>query len=177
MSKAMKPAHAKFVDEYFLCGLNAAEAYRRAFGRDVKGAKQSALRLLQREDVRAAITARLKESAMEADEALARLSEWGRGSIAPFLATNQDGLVRLDLNSDEAAESLHLIKKLKQVRTRKGGGDKPWEEERTEIELHDAKDAVVQLAKIRGLFVERHAGPDGGPLQISVVGPHHPVDR
>jgi hypothetical protein len=42
---------------------------------------------------------------------------------------------------------------------------------RTEIELHDAKDATIQLARIRGLYVDRHelTGKDGGPVDLVVT--------
>ena len=40
---------------------------------------------------------------------------------------------------------------------------------RTKLELHDAKDAAVQIAKIGGKYVDRHqvTGPDNGPIEVA----------
>ena len=82
-----------------------------------------------------------------------RLTRWGRGSIAPFLQRTADGEVVIDLSTVEAQERLDLIKKIKQVvqTIRNRNGDE-YTTVRTEIEPHDAKDAVVQMAKLRGMF-------------------------
>ena len=80
----------------------------------------------------------LAELSMSAEEATRRLAQWGRGTIAPFL----DGR-EIDMASDIARENMHLVKKY--TVTDKG----------VSIELHDAKDAVIQLAKIHGLFTDK----------------------
>ena len=81
-----------------------------------------------------------------------RLTRWGRGSIAPFLQV-AEGEAVIDLSTAEAQDKLDLIKKIKQVvqTIRNRNGDE-YTTVRTEIEPHDAKDAVVQMAKLRGMF-------------------------
>ena len=90
-----------------------------------------------------------------------RLTRWGRGSIASFLRVSADGEAVVDLSTSEAQDKLDLIKKMKQVQQtiRNKNGDE-YTTVRTEIELHDAKDAVIQMAKLHGMF--REDGKEGG---------------
>ena len=69
----------------------------------------------------------------------------------------------VDLSTSEAQDKLDLIKKMKQVRQtiRNKNGDE-YTTVRTEIELHDAKDAVIQMAKLRGMFREDDKEGGGG---------------
>ncbi|MFW6202297.1 MAG: hypothetical protein ACOC8B_06950, partial [Gemmatimonadota bacterium] len=104
---------------------------------------------------------------MTADEVLKRLADWGRGDFSPFL-TEGGGL---DLTSPTAREHIGLLRKVK-IKERMIATDEdepPILERRTEVELHDAKDAVDKIAKVHGLYVDRHehAGPGGGPIQTN----------
>ena len=87
------------------------------------------------------------------DEIIISHLEHHSNSIAPFLRRTADGEVVIDLSTVEAQERLDLIKKIKQVvqTIRNRNGDE-YTTVRTEIEPHDAKDAVVQMAKLRGMF-------------------------
>ncbi len=72
----LTPKQSQFIDEYLSC-FNASEAARRA-GYSPKTAQEQSSRLLSNAIIRAAIEARLRESAMSADEVLARLASQAR---------------------------------------------------------------------------------------------------
>lgn len=172
---ALKERHQRFVEEYCV-DFNGAEAARRA-GYSPTRANRQAYVLLRREDIRSAIDARLDELSMSAAEVTKRLTDWGRGTLAPFLRVSDDGeRFWIDLASEEAQQYLYLIKKVKaKRRIDDDGATVEW----VEVELHDAKDAVIQMGKIRGLFVDKHehSGPDGGPLPITVQIVNKPAEK
>lgn len=122
-------------------------------------------RLLKDPLVVKAIARRLQSFAAPSEEVLARLSHMARGSIEPFLKLNNFGEVELDLSSKAAQHNLGLIKKIKQKKTVTRDDETGATETDifTEIELHDAKDANVQLAKAYGMFTEKDK--EGNPLQ------------
>lgn len=173
----MTDKQRRFIEEYPV-DFNATAAAIRA-GYSEKTAYSQGQRLLKNVEIRDAIDARMDELSMGAAEATKRLTDMARGSLAPFMRTDDDGRVWFNLASEEAAEHLHLIKKIKQKRKRdlvsadgSGGG---WETEWVEIELHDAKDAIVQIAKIRGLYIDRVDHTSGGePISRMVI---MPVDQ
>ena len=141
----------RFIEEYCV-DFNATQAYLRA-GYATGGARQAAHKLLTNTDIRAQIRERLDELTMSSAEAAMSLTRWGRGSIAPFLGITADGEAVIDLSTAEAQDKLDLIKKIKQVQQtiRNKNGDE-YTTVRTEIELHDAKDAVIQMAKLHSMF-------------------------
>lgn len=142
-----------FVEHYVVC-LNGAEAARRA-GYAAGSARQIASENLSKPDIRAAIDAKLAESAMQPAEILARLTDHARGSMGDFLVAHGRG-VRLDLKRAADAGQLHLIKKYTKT---KGGYS---------IELYDAHAALVKLGEHRRLWVQRQevSGPHGGPIEV-----------
>ena len=86
---------------------------------------------------------------MPVGECLGRMSAWGRGSLDPFLDENGE----LTLTSEEAINNRGLLKKIRQrktVRTTPNG--EKIEETQTEIEIHDAKDAVDKMLQIHGRY-------------------------
>lgn len=102
-----------------------------------------------------AIEARLNTMSMSAAEAMARMTDFGRASFEPFLRTAGDDQVYLDLSSEKARSKLHIIKKIRQKRTIYVVKDEGTREEvTTEIELHDAKDAVKTILAVHGKLVE-----------------------
>lgn len=135
--------------EHYLATWNGAEAARLA-GYSEKTAKEQASRMLTEVNVQDAITERLAELKMSADEVLVRLSEHARGSIAPFLRVTSDGEMRgFDLNPEQP---LHLVRRATATTRR-------FKDESTEytvtVELHDAQAALALLARHHGLLVER----------------------
>jgi len=141
----------RFIEEY-CTDFNATQAAIRA-GYSEKTAYNAGWQNVRKCEIAEAIKMRLSELAMSAEEITRRLAQWGRGTMEPFL----DGAF-INLTSEKARENLHLVKKYSI--TDKG----------VSIELQDQKDAVIQLAKMQGLFVEKHehTGKDGGPIEVTV---------
>ncbi|GAB4035018.1 terminase small subunit [Spirosoma gilvum] len=130
--------------ELFCQYRNGARAAREA-GYAESGCRQEAYRLLTNADILAAISQLMEQTAMSKGEALGRMTAYGRGTMEYFLTEEGE----LTLTSDEAKANRDLLKKIRQrkiVRTTPTG-DK-IEETHTEIELHDAKDAVDKLLQV-----------------------------
>lgn len=152
----------RFVEEYTgPANFNASEAARRA-GYSEKTAGQIGWQLLQKTTIDEAIQDRLDRLAMSADEALKRLADWARGDIGKVVKVTEDGAFRLDLKKAKEEGALHLVKELSYD-----------SEGRPRVKLYDAKDAVKQIAKAHGVFVDRveHSGPGGDPIEHDVRGP------
>jgi phage terminase small subunit len=163
--KKLTHKEQRFAEE-FVVDCNATQAAIRA-GYSKRTARQIGSRALSKPSVQEAINERLKRLSMSAEEAAKRLTDWGRGSFEPFTKEDPDFGVVLDLSTPEARENLHLIRRMKQTkREMTSGGDTVGFEYVTEVELHDAKDAVIQIAKIHGQFVARLDHTSGGkPLK------------
>lgn len=148
----LTPKEAAFVRFYAQC-LNASKAARLA-GYAESSARVQGHRLITNDNIKKALAAEFDKQAMTPEEGIRRLTDWGRGSIEPFL-TEQGAI---DMEGDAARENLHLVKKY-EVRERVYGGGREGSEpivERTfKLELHDAKDAVHQILDLNGRFVQR----------------------
>ena len=142
-----------FIEEYLQCW-NATEAARRAGYAfpNVEGPKN-----LVKPSIKALIQVRIDEKAMSADEVLARLADQARGTMADFITLRDDGYFIVDLKKAEAAGKLHLIKKIRQVRTVK---NEEYEEIRTDVEIYDSHAALVDLGRHHKLFTDNveHTG-------------------
>lgn len=140
-----------FIEEYLTCW-NATEAARRA-GYSEKTARAIGAENLTKPDMQAAIVARLSELKATSDEVMARLTAHSRASMEDFIDVAAQSL---DLEKAEKRGKLHLIKKFRATTTTVS---KPTGEDvqthYTEIELHDAQAATVQLARILGLSINR----------------------
>lgn len=154
-----------FCEKYIQCW-NATEAARQA---GYKGSDDTlraiASENLTKPNVREYINERMDQVSMSTNEILHRLTEWGRGTVEPFL-THDDFSEALSVNTDEAKKAIGLIKKIKQDETVLKPQLKDSDtvlKRKFEVELHDAKDAVIQLAKIRGMYTEKveHSGEIG----------------
>lgn len=145
MSEGLTDQQQRFIDEYLVCW-NGAEAARRA-GYSEKTARIQASRLLTNANIRAAVEARLAESAMPASEILARLTEQARGSMADFIRPRGRGIT-LDLKHAAEQGTLHLVKKYSKTKYS------------TTIELYDAQSALETLGKYHALWTDRveHSG-------------------
>ena len=149
----------RFIEEYCV-DYNATRAAVRA-GYSENSAAEIGHENLRKPQIRGQIRERLNELTMSSAEAAMRLTRWGRGSVATFLRITGDGEAVIDLSTAEAQDALDLIRKIKQTEhtvTTKDGTE--YTTVRTEIELHDAKDAVIQMAKLHGMF--REDGKEGG---------------
>lgn len=135
-----------FVEHYCQCW-NASEAARRA-GYSAKTAQEQSSRLLAQPNMQAAIQKRVAELKMGADEVLLRLAEHARGSIEDVLDDDDE----FSLSQARKRKRAHLIKKLRTTRRVDKNGDVTTT---TDVELHDAQAALLQLGRAHGLFIER----------------------
>jgi phage terminase small subunit len=154
-----------FVEHYLTCW-NGSESARRA-GYSAHTASEQAARLLADVRVQEAITQRLAELKATADEVLVRLTSHSRGSMDDFIGA----MDRIDLEKARDSGVMPLIKKLRQRTTTISKTDgEDVETHEVELELYDAQNATVQLAKILGQYVDRLelTGANGGPVVTTV---------
>jgi phage terminase small subunit len=170
---ALSKKHQAFVNEYFLCGLNATEAYSRAYpGASRETARRNGSALLTNTDISEEVERRLKERQLSADEVLARLSDMAKADMRDFIKpidVGNDRIVMLvDLGKALAEGKTHLIKKVKY--NAQGG---------LEIELHDSQAALEKVGRHYGLFkdLQEVTGPGGGPITFKEVVVELPPDE
>jgi hypothetical protein len=147
---------ARFVDAYLgQANGNSLEAARLA---GYRAPHPEGARLLRNATIRAAVDARLAESAMSAREVLARLSEMARASIDDVVELDDAGEPHADLRKARASGKLRLVRKI--TPTKHG----------LTIEVYDAQAALAQLGKYHGLWLERPATPDahGAPPRLAI---------
>jgi len=153
-----------FVEEY-LCDFNATRAAERAgYGGDdnVLGAQGS--RLLRNVKVAEKISERLSESAMSADEVLARLAGQARADIADYVVVDLvTGEPKVDLRNVRG--KTHLIKSIQQ--TAHG----------VKVELYDAQAALEKIGRAHGLFTDRVDVTTGGErIKLVAIGGINPAE-
>ena len=134
-----------FAEFYLANGFDRTKAAIQA-GYSEHSAKSKANDLMIEPRIKATIQSRLDEHAMTAAETMARLTEWGRGTMAHFV----DDEGQLDLESESAKAHRHLIK---EVKTDQYGVP-------ISIKLHDPQKPVSTIAKIHGMVRDRveHSG-------------------
>ena len=153
--ETLKPKHRAFVEAYLRLW-NATEAYLVAYPKASRAtAGRNGSILLKNTDIAAAISARLKEMALDADEVLARLSDQATANVAAFFCYAPDGRVT-GVNTEALQKRGHLVKKIK------------VDPEKIEIELYDGQNALVQLGRYHGLFTDKHDLTNAGqPFDLS----------
>jgi phage terminase small subunit len=149
-----------FCEKYIQCW-NATEAARQAgYEGSYETLRAIGSENLTKPNIKEYIDKRIEDTCMSTNEVLDRLSAWGRGTIEPFL-TDDDFSEALSVNSEDAKKAIGLIKKIKQTerKLQQKDGDTILDR-KFEIELHDAKDAVIQIAKLKGMYTEKveHSG-------------------
>ena len=161
-----------FVNEY-LRDFNATQAALRS-GYSPKTAYSQASRLLKNVEISRVID----ESIMSADEAAAKITDIARGDIADLMAVSTSGFTIELMDEDESGKctinpKTKLIKKIKQKVTtylakNEDGEDREIIE--TELELHDAHDALRDILKYRGKLIDKTevSGPDGGAIPFEL---------
>lgn len=154
----------RFVEQYCI-HFNGSRAAREA-GYSEDSSKEIASENLTKPNIKAAIDARLAELSMTAEEATKRLADMARGSIESFLKVDDNGNVIFDLSSNESKANLSLIKKLKQ--TKRSFNDGTIIEVANEVELHDQKDAIIQILKMHGKYTGK-GEDDGKGVNIEYV--------
>lgn len=147
---------------------NATSAYLDAGG-TAKHADRAAYQLRHNPKVIAAIDEYFHSQEASAAEAVAVLSNQMRANLEDFLHFPDDESLEPepDLRKARRHRKLNQLKKFRTKRTTytdKDGGETVTEW--TDIELHDAQAAAVQIAKIQGKY-----GPSGGeddPIHTAV---------
>ena len=171
----LPPRHRLFVDA-FLVSLNGAKAARDA-GYSGKSAKFSGHELLQRPEIKAAITeAMARRSArteITQDRVLQELALIGFADMGDYLDLDEDGVARLDLsNLPEGATK--VIAEITQDVYVDGRGKKGREVKKTKLKLHDKRGALVDMARHLGMFIdrfkiERDALDDLSPDELTAI--------
>lgn len=161
---ALTDKQALFIEEY-LTHFNATQAAKAA-GYSSRTAYSIGSTTLKKPEVAEAISQRLSESAMTADEVLMRLAAHARGDIDDCL--DEDG--RFSLDKARKAKKTSLIKKLRIKETKRVIDDEEVITQDIEFELHDAQAALQLIGRHHKLFVDRTelTGKDGGPVEHSV---------
>lgn len=152
MTEDVKPKLSKadevFVSEYLLT-FNATAAYKKAHpSAKSTTAATNGWKLLRKAEIRDAITARLDEVHMGANEALKLYADIARGDIGDFV--NDFGGV--DIGEARKRGLTKLIKKVKTKTITINGKDEDKEIVEEEIELYPADSAIRDILKIHGKF-------------------------
>ena len=173
--KPLSKKHQAFVDQYFLCHFNGTEAYMRVYKpKDRNVARASAARLLADVSVSEAISARLAEVHMSADEALELLAGHARGDVGEIMEPTTFGY-SFDMKKAKEIGFTKLIRKVKQKTATimgKGEDSEDTEIHTIEIELYDAQSALEKILRVHGKF--KDPGTEGNPFVIkgySIVSP------
>jgi hypothetical protein len=103
---ALSHKRQAFVDYYLANGFNATKAAEAA---GYANSRRAGSRLKTNEDIRAEIAARTASLAMSADEALRRLADRARVSIADFYDVDDDGNLVLNLQRARDSGKLELL--------------------------------------------------------------------
>lgn len=144
----------RFIDEYFKCW-NATEAAIRA-GYSKRSARQIGSENLSKPSIASRVRARMRESAMDADEVLYHLASIARGDMDNLIDRN--GLP--DIEQARATGKTSLIKKWK-FRTITTEDSDIHE---VEVEPYDRLQALNALAKVHKLTTAQqieHSGQVG----------------
>ena len=135
---ALNSKQQMFVNEYLKC-YNATQAALVA-GYAEGSAYAHGHKLLKNAEIKEAISQRLSESAMSADEVLMRLAEQARGEHSKYIS--DEGYVKIgDIVKDGKA---HLIKEIEEAKD----GTKKYK-------FYDAQSALNTLAKHHGLLTDK----------------------
>ena len=159
----MNDRHKAFIEQY-LISYNATDAYQAVYTTVSRAsAAANGWRLLQSADVQEAISQRLAETAMSANEVLMRLAQMARGDVDDYLDDNGN----FDLAKARQAKKTGIVKKLKTKTTKRIFDDETVETVEVEFELYDAQAALVHLGKHHRLFADRTevTGANGGPIE------------
>lgn len=151
-----------FIEEYFkdFNGVKAAERAGYSGGYFTLAAMAS--ENLKKPKIAKRIAERFQARVMTADEVLSRLSGMARADISEFV-------------TDTGAVDWEKVRKqgylIKRIVHRKG--------QQSQIELHDAQNALQLIGKHLRLFVDRleHTGKDGGPMEHRVPAFKKMLDR
>lgn len=168
-----------FVEEYFINGFNATEAYLKTNRTKKRTTAQvEANRVLTYPKIREIISRRMQDKAIAANEALARLGAIARGDIGDFLEITDAGTVEISLKLAKRYGLTHLIKRVKQnKRTEKNKEGETVHYVETTLELYSAQDAIRDILKVHGLFKESIDLNVSGTVGVLKVGENIDADE
>lgn len=114
---------------------------------------------MKNDDIRKAIEERLAQLAMSKHEVLARLTDQARGDMGDFANVKSARSLASHPNSN-------LIKKFKRTitttTTGKNDAQETITEEKIELELYDAQDAMIQIGRYHKMFTDNMDMTSGG---------------
>lgn len=152
---ALTRKQEQFIEEYLTC-FNTTQAAIRA-GYSPKSAYSVGWETLRKPEVERAISQRLSETAMTANEVMMRLAEQARGDVGNYLVGNGYSL-EIDLAGMKRDKKTHLVKKITQTRRRRTTKDGEEERTSTTIELYSAQTALEMIGKHYKLFADNAGG-------------------
>lgn len=138
---ALSDKQRAFVDFYLANGHNATKAAEAA---GYANSRRAGSRLRTNEDIKAEIAARTASRAMTADEALQRLADRARVSVADFYDVDDDGNLVLNLRRARDSGKLDLIDNI--TYDRQGNPI---------LKLPDRAEALTLIGRNLGLWVDR----------------------
>lgn len=156
---------ALFIEEY-LRTFNRTQAAIAA-GYSPRTAYSYGAELLKKPEIAEAISQRLSESAMTADETMMRLAAHARGDIDDFL----DDAGRFDIGKARKAQKTGLIKRLKIKETKRLIDETEIVTQEVDFELYDAQAALQLIGKNHALFTDKTelTGKDGAAIVLRVI--------
>lgn len=161
---ALTGKQAAFVEAYLIHRNATRAAIEAGYDGDYNSCAVIGHENLKKVNIAEAISLRVKESCMSADEVLERLADHARGDIGDLLTDDGESI---DWQKAKKARKTHLVKKVS-IRTERRtiGDDKEVETETRSIELYDAQGALVQIGRHHKLFAEKIevTGKDGKDL-------------
>ena len=149
--------HQVVLDNYLIL-FHQTKAYMAAYPHATEmSARTAAARLFADDNFSKHLQARLSEVHMSADEALKLTADIARGDVASLMEITSVGGI-LDLKKAQELGLTKLIKKFKQRTTTRMSKTDEGEDTEThdiEIELYNTQDALRDILKIHGKFIER----------------------
>lgn len=159
--EGLSDQHRRFVEEYCVDFNQTKAAIRAGYSNNEDTAAVTGHRLLRNAKIVAAKDEYLAGLSMSSAEAVHKLSQWGRGSLAPFMETGN-----INLSLPNALAHLHLLKEVDQTITTRQTEDSVVETVRTKIKIHDPMAAVGKILEVNGKLVHRVGNPDGSALGL-----------
>ena len=166
----LTPKQQRFIDEYFVCGMNATEAAKRA-GYSEKTAAVIGCENLTKPKIRAVIEERQAAMSQKlectADDIARELHKLGFSNMGDYLRSTDAGDPYLDF-SGLTADQTAALSEVTVEDFVDGRGLNARDVRRVKFKLSDKRSSLVDLAKLLGVMPRKHehSGPDGGPIPV-----------
>lgn len=169
-----------FVEEYLLTRNGTRSAIRAGY--PTRSASVIASKLLDKDRVQAAIVRGLnnlqERRKVTRDELVDELAKLVFTNMQDYVVVNEDG----DVNPNLAALTREQWAALSEISIEEfmdGHGQDARPVRRTKFKLYDRKGAIMDLAKLLGLYQQstKLVGPGGGPIQVAAVNANYDVSK